>query len=843
MTKNSLHTLVLLLCALYTAAQVQSPEQFLGYPLGNRFTPHHRIVAYFEHVASQQSTTVVLKKYGETNELRPLMVAFISSGQHISKLEEIRTDNLKRTGIMEGAAAGSIPITWLSYNVHGNEAVSSEAAMQTLWELVNPQNEKTKEWLDKTLVVIDPCLNPDGRDRYANWYNQKMNSLMQPDPQSTEHREPWPGGRANHYLFDLNRDWAWQTQKESQARLKLYNEWLPQVHVDFHEQGIDQPYYFAPAAEPLHKLLTPFQHAFQDTVGRNNARYFDQHNWLYFTKERFDMLYPSYGDSYPMFNGSIGMTYEQGGSGAAGIGVLNALKDTLTLKDRIAHHYTSGLSTVETVAKHADKLLEEFAKYFQENSKQPRGTYKSFVIKAGQSPERLSGLLKLLDKNNIRYGKAASQSGLKGFNYQSGKERTFSVSDSDIVVSAYQPKSTLAQALFEPHPILTDSITYDITSWALPYAYGLEAYALTRRLDPAEDYREPTPIANSDTAPMAYLAPWHATNHVQFLAALLREGIRVRYAANPFTLGQQQYSAGTLIILQAGNEQKKDFHKQVVQLANQYQVELQTTQTAYVDHGKDFGSPDVKAIKAPKVALISGETVSSLNFGELWHFFEQELKYPLSVLSNDFVKTADLSRYNLLILPSGNYTALGEEVLKKLNEWVGQGGKLIAIENALDFFADQRGFELSTTFTGKEKASKEKADSLIVERERLAPYQQRERLAISSGISGAVFEVKIDQTHPLGYGLGNTYYSLKNHAKHYTYLKRGINVGVIPSMDSHRTGYVGDKAKISMQSTLNFGVEEIGKGQVIYLADNPLFRSFWEHGKLLMGNALFMVGQ
>src|SRR5690606_11509707 len=292
-------------------AQTKSPEAFLGYQIGTRFTPHHRVVAYFEHVAAT-AHNVKLVKYGNSYENRPLMVAFLSSPANMARLEEIRKDNLRRAGIEQGAPGTQVPVIWLSYNVHGNEAVSSETAMKTLWELINPSNTETKKWLENTVVAIDPCLNPDGQERYVNWYNQKANNRLQPDPQSVEHNEPWPGGRPNHYLVDLNRDWAWQVQRESQARVSLYNQWMPQLHVDFHEQGVDAPYYFAPVAEPVHAFVSDFQREFQETVGRNNARYFDRNAWLYFTREVFDLFYPSYGDSWPMFNGAIGMTYEQG---------------------------------------------------------------------------------------------------------------------------------------------------------------------------------------------------------------------------------------------------------------------------------------------------------------------------------------------------------------------------------------------------------------------------------------------------------------------------------------------------------------------------------------------------
>ncbi|SEL42580.1 M14 family metallopeptidase [Parapedobacter koreensis] len=831
------------LCMTTVVAQTQSPREFLGYEIGARFTPHHRVVAYFEHVAATNKD-VKLVSYGTSNEWRPLIAAFVSSSANMANLETIRKDNLKRAGLESGEATTRVPITWLSYNVHGNEAVSCETAMKTLWELVNPANTETKKWLENTVVVIDPCLNPDGQERYVNWYNQKVNRRLQPDPQSLEHAEPWPGGRPNHYLFDLNRDWAWQVQRETQARISLYNQWMPQVHVDFHEQGINAPYYFAPAAEPVHAFVSDFQRSFQETVGRNNARYFDENAWLYFTREVFDLFYPSYGDSWPMFNGAIGMTYEQGGSGRAGLGVLTALGDTLTLAERISHHYTSGMATIETVSNNAGKLIDEYANYFNESRSNPKGQYKAYVIKAGNSPERLLALKKLLDRNGIQYGEASSRSGLKGFDYFSGKTASFALESGDVVVSAYQPKSVLAQTLFEPNPALSDSVTYDITSWALPYAYGLQAYALETRLD----VTAATPIAafepNHPTGkPLAYIAPWTSVAHARFAAALLNAGIRIRYADHAFTLGGKNFPSGSLIIPRTGNEKRSDFADKVIQLANDHQIHIEGVTTGYVDTGKDFGSGAVRPIQAPKVALIAGDGTSSLSVGEVWHFFEQELDYPLSILEPQQLSSADLSAYNTIILPSGNYGAWGDAATKKLEAWIRAGGKVIAIEGAVGFFSGRDGFGLSAYLNEDERKAAEKKREQEAAEERIADFQARERAEIAHSVSGAVFEVKVDATYPLGFGTEGKYYTLKNNGRRYAYLKEGINVGIIPDLNYYRTGFVGAKVKEAVGESLVFGVEHVGRGQVIYLVDNPLFRGFWENGKLIFSNALFMVGQ
>ena len=346
--------ITLFLSLLFAPAIAQtsllSPEQFLGYELGDRFTRHHRVVEYFQHVTAARPNNVKFVQYGETYEHRPLIVAIIASDENFRNLEQIRMDNLKRTGFEQGTPTTNVALVWLSYNVHGNEANSTEASMKTIYDLANPSNAKTQAWLKNTVVIMDPCINPDGRDRYANFYNQYGNHPADPSPDAKEHREPWPGGRANHYLFDLNRDWAWQSQIESQNRIKLYNQWMPHVHVDFHEMGYNSPYFFAPAADPLHDVISGWQREFLKMVGKNNARHFDENGWLYFTKERYDLFYPSYGDTYPTYSGAIGMTYEQGGGGFGGLTITTKEGDALTLKDRLTHHYTNGLSTVEVTS-------------------------------------------------------------------------------------------------------------------------------------------------------------------------------------------------------------------------------------------------------------------------------------------------------------------------------------------------------------------------------------------------------------------------------------------------------------------------------------------------------------
>ncbi|NIG53982.1 M14 family metallopeptidase [Chitinophaga sp. Cy-1792] len=834
--------LAAILCSMIPAiAQVPTPDAFLGYPLGSRFTPQYRVAEYFKTVAASVKN-MKLEQYGTTYEGRQLFIAVITAPENFDKLDQIRQQSV---GISKGqttTAATQPVIVWLSYNVHGNEAVSTEASMKTLYELVNNSNAQTQEWLHNVVVVIDPCLNPDGHDRYVNFYNANRNRKPNVAQYSREHNEPWPGGRPNHYYFDLNRDWAWQTQQESQQRLAVYNQWMPQLHVDFHEQEIDAPYYFAPAAEPFHDVITPWQRELQVMIGKNNARYFDQEGWLYFTKERFDLFYPSYGDTYPMYNGAIGMTYEQGGSGRAGVSVLKSDGDSLTLSDRIAHHFTTGMSTIEVAAAQSARILSEYKRFYQDAKTNPQGAYKAYVVKAAGNTEKLNTLTDLLRKNNIVFGYGATVGTANGFNYFNGKTENFTIDREDLVISAYQPHSTLLRVLFEPISHLTDSVTYDITAWALPYAYGLPSYAVKQNLTPANDspvVKNNKPLAAQK--PYAYLAQWNSVRDAKFLAALLQRGIKVRFTETAFTAAGKDFSAGTLIITRNGNSNAAlDFDNYVTSQANHFRISLDAVSTGFVDKGTDFGSDKIRYIKPPRVMMLVGDNVSSLGVGEIWHFFEQQLDYPITLVNERNVNEVSWQDIDVLILPDGNYGILNDKTAaESLRGWVRKGGKLIAFENAAAQLANADwGIQL--------KKNEEKADFSPDKQKNydgLKPYANRERESVRQFIPGAIYRVDLDTTHPLAFGFPSRYYTLKTDNKIYDFLDGdGWNVGVLKK-DNYLSGFVGAETRKQLMDGLVFGVKEMGSGSVVILADNPLFRSFWENGKLLFSNAVFFVGE
>lgn len=818
--------------SLTAAAQLQSPDTFLGYRLGERFTPHHRVVDYFRHAAAQVPAQMKLIEYGSSYEGRPLIAAVISSPSNMSRLEEIRLNNLRLAGLAEGSGKIDAPaIVWMSYNIHGNEAVSTEAVMLTLYELLTQHNA----WLNDAVVILDPCANPDGHSRYVNWYMQMIGAKPDVQPDAREHHEPWPGGRYNHYSFDLNRDWAWQSQQETRQRLAFYQQWMPQVHGDFHEMGVEQPYYFAPAAEPYHKEITDWQREFQKIVGQNAARYFDQNKWLYFTRETFDLLYPSYGDTWPTFNGAVGMTYEQGGSGRAGLGILMNNGDTLTLRKRIEHQHTAGIATIEAAVQQKSRLLQEFKKYFDTAQNAPGGAYKSFIISASNDAYKIRMLTEYLDRNQIRYGVAASNLTVKAFNFRTGREETVNVSRNDLIISTAQPKSILVKVLFNPRTVLSDSVTYDATAWALPYAMGLQAYASAERIGQAA-YVAPafTPNQAPPEGAYAYLCAWQNFGHVRLLAAWLKAGLNVRYAEKPFTLNGVNYERGALTVSRADNAHVNDFDNTIIKAANDLQISVQATASGLASAGIDLGSSSFRLISAPRIALIAGEGVYPTSFGEVWHYFDQLLDYPVTVINSSMLNRINWNKYDVVILPAGSYGNLDFAAVKS---WMRGGGRLIAMENAMNAFADRDGFLLKT-----KKDEKDKKDEKPKPEEMLKKYGDRQRSALAEGVEGSIFRAELDYTHPLAFGYRENYYTLKHIANFYEYLNGGWNVGILKS-DAYVDGFVGSKAKEKLKNSLVFGVEDIGNGALIYLADSPIYRHSWQNGYLLFGNAVFFVGQ
>lgn len=842
MSLKPLFSLLFLLSSLLTNAQgeIKSPEKFFKH-YGKQHSLHHQIIEYIKY-ADAQSNQLQMVQYGETPQGRPLYLVYISNEENLSNLENIRLTNLNNAGMSEQRPAKSIEkaLVWCSFGVHGNEAGTTESALNIIYQLLTSANAAS--WLKNTVVIIDPSLNPDGYDRYVHFLKNASGSQIHPGFNDREHAEPWPSGRYNHYMFDMNRDWAWQTQQETKARIKVYNQWLPHVHADFHEMGYNSNYFFAPAAEPLHQYVTPFQRDFQLEIGKNHAMYFDKQGWLYWTRERFDLLYPSYGDTYPTYSGAVGMTYEQAGNSSSGRAILLSNGDTLTIQDKIDHNTEVGLSTVEVASKNADRLVSNFKTYYSQSVQNPVGKYKGYVLKKSPSMARLA---QIFDNSGIKYGYATKSTSASAYHYQSRAMKTFEVTPGDMIISASQPRSVMLQVLMEEAPVLTDSVTYDITAWSIPFAYGLDCYGFTTLPKIDITPLPALPINQNDknrTQPVfAYQVAWNDLNSAKFLAHLHKTGVKVRMTVAEASFQGKKIEKGSLIITRGDNKWKANFENTIESLLAEYNISDFTRHTSgFSDKGGDLGGGNFQLIVAPKILTFAGRGISSNSCGEIWHYFDQTLKYSISTVEWDRFDRVDLSAYNTIILPDGGYS-ISDDKYKKLDEWTRNGGRLIVIEGAVEQFSGKKGLNFETFATEDDKKAAEAQDRKMDLEARLNDFEGYERRNISRGTAGAIVKNKVDDTHPLAYGLGKTYYSLKTSSATYALQKGLWNVIHVPkNYDSY--GFIGHGMKKRVEESVSFAVQANGSGQAIFMVDNPLFRGFWDKGLLLFANAVFLNG-
>jgi hypothetical protein len=818
---------------------LRSPAEFLGYELGTQLSWHHDVLSYFKYVADK-SELVDYRSYGKTYEGRELGVVFISSPENLQKLEQYRRNNLISIGLLEGSSSGKqIPFIWLAFNIHGNEAAGTEAALKTLYTLGIQAFEGTQEWLDQSIIIIDPCQNPDGRDRNTARYRMTNSGKINVNKDDWSHHESWPDSRTNHYLFDLNRDWIWQTQIETVQRTRFYNKYMPHVFVDFHEMPFGNTFFFPPAAKPWHETITPWQQEFHQLIGDETSNLFDEHLRLYFTKEFYDILYPGYGDSWPLFNGSMGLTVEQSRNVSTGINVKLDDKDTLTLKERIDGHFLAAMGTLKVSLKNREKLINEFNTYFSSGSENPLFEYSSIVIKGTNPKPALLDLLEILEGNQIRYSFVdPGDRMIKGFDYLGNKEGEFIPEKGDILVSAYQPQSHLVKVLFDPDTKLSDSLTFGHTAWALPYLYNVKAYAAKDRLRGIDDKVafdfEPNSVP--ETSPYAFIANWKGFSEARFMSELFKKDINIRYALKSFNIGGKAYNRGTLIITKADNSHLvESLDKIVIDAANRCKVTVDAVNTGLSDKGADLGSLfSTYLSKKPEIALIGGKEINSQSFGQLWYFFENEIDYPLTILRTDYLNSVDLSYYDLILMPSGDYTDFSDTLFN----YVKAGGRLAAFESAIELFA-------SDTITDLSASMKKQKEELEIKRQKilssdsthLRRFEDKDREHLTKISAGSIYRVQLDDSHPYVFGLGKEWFIIKG-PKKYPFLSKGENIGYI--LDSIPvSGFAGSEFRKEVGNTLVIGTENIGKGEVIYLVDDPYTKAFWKSGRILLGNILF----
>ena len=823
------------------ASQVPSPAEVLGYEIGDRFTDVAGVERYFRALADA-SPLVSMDSYGETVEGRPLLQVVIATPDHRNRMDEILRLNreLMQPGTSEARAreiaAANPAILYFTSGIHGNESSSPEAAIWTAWDLASGAPE-VDGVLDSVVVVMDPAANPDGRDRYVNFYRSAAQARPNTALEIRERREPWPGGRPNHYLFDLNRDWAWLSQPETRMRLDRYLRYNPQVHVDFHEMGYQSSYFFFPAARPINPIFPGHILEWGERFGEGNARAMDREGILYYTGQDYDLFYPSYGDSWPSLLGAIGMTYEQAGGGFAGRQIERADGTVLTLRDRAFGHRTTGSATLRTAMEGKTDLLLGYAAFHRNVDE---GLDPAYLLVPGADRHRTDRLVGLLLRQGIEVERLADVDvGVSSVPHP-GFEARSSFPEGTYRVRTRQPRGRLAGALLRPENLLDATFSYDISAWALPFAYGVEAHSATGSVGGSWTSVEaiPDPLGAPLTASGRFgylLAP--SFGHARGLLRFLEDEGVVYAMADTFSLGDRSWPRGTLFFPQ-GRNQELDRRIGEAGLGGL----VTPISTGRAEGGIDLGSRDAAPLRLPRLALLGGEGTASTSFGAHWFFLEQELDLPFDIVNVETVGSIDLSRYDVVVVPGGNPTGeLGESGMEGLRDWIRAGGTLVAVSSSAQRLAEPLA-EIEER-TELEEGELDRDDRLA---RALRTREERELESWEERVPGTVLPVTLDQGHPLAFGAG----AEGGSPDRLFVLSSGV--GFEPSTDFETVGYfpqgVDRISGVISEANLDrldrsawLAQRRMGQGKVILFADDPAFRMFWYSSWLLYLNALLLA--
>ncbi|MFG0285005.1 MAG: M14 family zinc carboxypeptidase [Phycisphaerales bacterium JB039] len=810
---------------------VPTPESVLGYRIGARYTRHADIVDYLEALAAS-SDRVQYHRYGATVQGRPLTYLVISAAANLEDLDAILERNLELTdpAATNRARADAIiaenpAIVWLSYGVHGDEASAAEAAIQVAYTLAAGQNEEITEILDKCVIAIDPLLNPDGRDRYVFSYQNARGAEANPNADDAEHDQPWPGGRTNHYLFDLNRDWLWLTQAESRQRLAVYKRFMPQLHIDYHEQGHRSPYFFGPGDNPYNRNIPEETKDWLAIYGDANAEVFDREGLVYSTKERFDYLYPGYGKVLPVYNGAVGLLCEKAG----GVGLAIEISDqyTLTLTERVRHHFLTSMSYLETTAANRQGQLERFARFFREASDATGDGPRTFAILPDNDPALLDRLWRLCQAHGVHIRTLNAAAPADGFTSSFGDPADGDLPEGTWIISAAQPMGRLVRAVFERQTEVEDADTYDVTAWSLPIAFGLRALESDAALDAPTsplDWPGYAPQVTGD-GDIALIIDSASARFPAAAGAIMRHDVFCRVATEPFTIDDRTFAAGSFIIHRVRNSQR-DLDALIADiLAAGAAVHRAGAGTS--TEGPVLGANANAIYRQPKVLLLRGEGAQAGSAGHHWWFLDVDQPIPHTKITIEQLDRLDLSPYNVLVMP--DMRPLSERAADKVQTWVRAGGVVVASGGIAGW--------ASRTLAGAAAADADAADEEPPANQ--LSWQQRKDRSVTERISGAMTRIDLDTTHPLAAGLGPAV----------GVVKRGD--GVLPVADA---GYVVGRYGPIPRTIISGPVSErnlgrlaghpavthhrVGAGAVICLADDPSLRGFQHAPMRLVLNAI-----
>ncbi|WP_199610645.1 M14 family zinc carboxypeptidase [Flocculibacter collagenilyticus] len=813
--------------------KIPTPEQVLGFELGDHYLRHDQVLRYMQTLADT-SSRVSIKKIGQTHELRDLVLMQFSAADMQPKLEAIRQQHIEKLATGQPAQASDVMVLWMGYSVHGDESSGSNAALAVAYYLAAAQGEHVNRLLNNSVVLLDPSLNPDGLDRFAMWSNMHRGSVASADPAHREHIQDWPTGRTNHFWFDLNRDWLLLQHPESIARIEQFHLWKPNVLTDFHEMGTDSTYFFQPGIATRTHPLTPVKNTeLTKSLAAFHAQAFDQQGQLYFTQESFDDFYYGKGSTYPDINGSLGILFEQGSSRGK---IQESINGVVTFEQAIKNQVTASLSTFQGALINKKPLLDYQADFYSNVDKQASDDpLNGYLLSEKHDSFRLNALLTTLKRHQIEAYQLTKDLTLDNQNY--GKDYSY-------FVPLAQPQYRLIKAIFSTQKQFQDNTFYDVSAWTLPYAYNIEFKPVKRSwgLKTREQaWQVETPklanvsaTLNEQSDYYAYGLPWDDYLAPKFLSLALQAGIIAKVSSEPFNAitqqGQHSFARGTILFAK-GVQTQPDWRAKLTKIEQQTALTLLPIKSGLTPIGADLGSRSMYPVALPKVLIIGGKGVSQYEVGEMWYYMDRYLAIAPTIVEANRIAKLDLSRYSHIVMAQGNYDQLSKSAIENITAWVKQGGTIFGQKSGAAWLVDNK--LLKTSYLSK----KEMADRFETAN---LTYGEREALQGQQRIAGAIYKTELDLTHPLAFGYSHAELPVfKNSTMLLMPAKAPFTTVAKYTEKPLLAGFSAARNVEQIAKGVTLIAHNHGKGRVIASTDNVNFRGFWYGTSRIFSNALF----
>ena len=800
--------------------EIPKPSDFtLGnQEIGNSHISHDRLVNYMTALANS-SDRISISKRGKTFEGRPLILLTVTSKENHQKIESIRKEHLSLNTNNSKKDYSQMPVVlYQGYSIHGNEPSGSNAAMLYAYHLAASNSKELLNALKNSIILLDPCFNPDGLQRFAHWANTNKSINPNPDNNDREFDENWPKGRTNHYWFDMNRDWLPVQLPESQSRIKTFHQWSPNVLTDHHEMGTNSTFFYQPGIPSRVNPLTPKENQIITAqIGKFHEKRLSEIGSLFYSEEDYDDFYYGKGSTFPDINGSIGILFEQASSRGS---LQNSVNGLLSFPFTIKNQLTTSLSTLEAAVEMKNTLLSYQSNFFKNSNKKASNKKNQYYLITDQKDKsKIFEFYKVLNKHEIITKKLSKNLVVNNVSYKI---------ENSILVPKNQNKIRLIEAMFEKRKSFKDSLFYDISAWSFLHAFDLEYTNYYSK----ENYKKlalSKPVGSiSNKNEYAYLFSWDDYYSPKVLYDLLKSGIRVKVGTKRFSVGSKNFDYGTILIPISNQKlSSSEINNKIELISKKSGINFYGYKSSHTN-GIDLGSNDFKNVSKPNIALIVGEGVTSYDAGEIWHLLDTRYEIPLTKIKKSNISNYDLSNYSTIIMVNGRYD-FDSKTTEKIKKWVQNGGNLIGFRNSINWLIKKNFIKL-------------KLNKNIASTKNLKFKDKKEHFG-SQLTSGAIFKVELDRSHPINYGFYKNKLSIFRNTNIYIANDSiGYNNPIKYSKDPLISGYISKENLLSIRNSRPFSVTSLAKGKVAVFTDNTNFRAFWYGTNKLMMNAIFFAG-